>query len=81
MAVIVPGIGYNVVCCYWLPTYNYRLLNEYSVLGQSSLVGIRSPSLRGDQSDQRTRYQNTVYESSITELLYTSIKCWIIDNY
>ena len=37
----------------------YRLLNEYSVLGPSSWVGIWSPSLRGDQSDQRTRSQNT----------------------
>ena len=26
----------------------YRLLNEYSVLGPSSLVGIWSSSLRGD---------------------------------
>ena len=34
----------------------YRLLNEYNVLGPSSLVGIWSPSLRGDHSDQRTNY-------------------------
>ena len=46
---------------FWITVINiYRLLNEYSGLGPSSLVGIWSPSLRGDQSDQRTRSQNTV---------------------
>ena len=50
--------------------YLYRLLNKYSVLGSSSLVGIWSPSLRDDQSDQRTRSQNTVCEFNNRIIIY-----------
>ena len=51
---------------------NYSLLNEYSVLGPSFLVGIWSPSLRGDQSDQRTR-SKTLYKFNNRIIIYLYI--------
>ena len=55
------NISFDIIIIPWENMGNdYSLLNEYSVLRPSSLVGIWSPSLRGDQSDQRTRSQNTV---------------------
>ena len=55
-----------IIC--WISCY--RLLNEYSVLGPSSLIGIWSSSLGGDQSDHRTRSQHTLYEFNNRIIIY-----------
>ena len=47
----------------------YRLLNEYSVLEPSSLVGIWSPSLRGDQPTKE-RGPKTLYEFNNLIIIY-----------